>query len=142
MATNDWIEESQWVPVGNEVLIKVSSGPFFSSMSLKVREISLANPDFLLLPDLSSDANDDMQGVASVPSLPYALSDFDINQVKSECLKYINAISKCPPHLLEILDGNTSKIVWRSLDAVWRFLGTNLAARQVSPLPHPQDSKG
>jgi hypothetical protein len=103
-------------------------------MSFSVREISPVNPKFLLIPDLSSDSHDNMQSFASVPSLPYALSDFDINQVKSECLKYISNISKCPLHVLEILDGDTSKIVWRSLAAVWRFLGANLAARQAGTL--------
>lgn len=103
-------------------------------MSFNVREISPAKPEFLLIPDLSSDSHDKMQGFASVPSLPYALSDFDIAQVKSECLKYISTISKCPLHALEDLDGDTSKIVRRSLAAVWRFLGANLAARQASTL--------
>lgn len=133
----DWIEESHCAHVGNELSIQVLSGPFFASMSFVVREIGPANPGFLLLPDLSSDSHDKMQSFASVPSLPYALSDYNIDKVKSECLKYINTISKCPLHVLEILDGNTSKIVWRSLEAVWQFLRSNLAARQAgTDFPH------
>jgi hypothetical protein len=134
MATQDWIKESDWVAVGNEVSIKVSTGPFLSSMSYVVREIWLPYPDFLLLPDLSSDSHDGMQGFAPIPSLPYTISDYNIDEVKSECQRYINTISKCPLHLIEKLDGDTSVIVWRSLEAVWRFLGMSLAARQANAL--------
>ena len=125
------------MPVGNDILIQVSFCPVFSSMSFKVREISLANPDFLLIPDLSTDSHDRMQDFASVPSLPYALSDYNIDEVKSECLKYIKSISKCPLHILEDLDENTSAIVWRSLEAVLRFLRANLEARQVGTYISP-----
>jgi hypothetical protein len=128
------MEESHWVAVGNEVSIKFSSGSFLSSMSFVVREIWLPDPDLLRIPDLSSDTHDRIQGYASIPSLPYALSDYNIHEVKAECLRYINTISKCPIHLLEQLEGNTSIIAWRSLEAVWRFLRTSLKARQADTL--------
>lgn len=131
MATEHWIKESQVIPVGDEVLIKFSSGPFLSSMSFFTREIWQPNPEFLQLPDLSSDTHDRLQAFASVSSLPYALSDYDIARVRSECLRYINTISKCPIHLLEKLDGDASAVLWRSLEAVWNFLSMNLAARQA-----------
>jgi hypothetical protein len=134
MATQDWMEGSHWVAVGNEIPIKLSSGPFLSSMSFAVREIWLPDPDLLRIPDLSSDTHDRMQGYASIPSLPYALSNYNIHEVKAECLRYINTISKCPIHLLEQLEGNTSIIVWRSLEAVWHFLRTSLTARQADTL--------
>ncbi len=100
-------------------------------MSFVVREIWLPDPEFLRLPDISSDSQGQMQGYDSIPSLPYAISDYDIDQVKSECLSYINTISKCPLHLLERLDENTPVIVWRSLEAVWCFLRMNRVARQA-----------
>ena len=128
------MKESNWVAVGNEIAVKISSGPFLSSMSFFVREIWLLDPAFLRLPDLSSDSHDRMQEYASIPSLPYALSDYVIDAVKSECRRYIDTICKFPLHLLEKVEGNTPVVVWKSLEAIWRFLSISLAARQAYPL--------
>jgi hypothetical protein len=134
MATKDWMKENQVVAVGDEIPMKFTSGPFHSSMSFVTREIWQPNPEFLQLPDLASETHDRMQEYASVPSLPYALSDYNILEVKSECLRYINTISKLPIYLLQDLEENPSAIVRQSLEAVWRFLRRNMAARQADPL--------
>lgn len=121
-----------WITVGDEILIQVSSGPFLDSMSFHVREIWRPDSDFLLLPDLASDSHDRMQRFAFVSSLPYALSDDNIGEVKTECRRYIKGISKSPSQALDTIQGNTSAIVWRSLQAIMQFLRMNLTARQAN----------
>jgi hypothetical protein len=116
--------------VDNEVSVRVSSGPFLASMPLTVREICPASQDFLLLPNITSELNDQEQSVNSMPTLPYALCDSGFEQVKPQCLEYIKIVSNCQVEDLEKEDTITSKIVWRILKAIWSFL----VARQASTL--------
>lgn len=134
MAIQNWIEASRIVNIDNEILAQVSSGLFLKSMLLMVREIHVENQDVLLLADLNS-SNDQDQRFASVPTLQYALHEREVHQVKPKCLEYINAISNCPLDDPETVIGDTPKIIWRSLEAIRRFIRANPTARRASPLP-------
>jgi hypothetical protein len=127
------MNESHFVYIDNDVSVRMLSGPFLSSIPLVVREICPANQDFLLLPDLMSEIKDQEQGFASTLTLQYAWFDSGIEQLKPKCLEYIKNISRCPFHILLNMTGNTSKVIWRSLEAVWNYLRASPIARQASP---------
>jgi hypothetical protein len=103
-------------------------------MSVKVREIRVPNRDFLQLRDATSGLKDSTQSIASVASLHYALFDGDIAQAMPTCRDYISSISEFPLEGIQKLKGTTSKIVWRLLESILRFLRTNIIASQASVL--------
>lgn len=119
--------------IDNEGFVQVSAGLFPKSILLKVREICVPNPDFLLLPNLISSNNQD-ENLAYVPTLQYALHECEVGQVKPKCLEYINAISNCPLEDPEEIIGSTPGITWKALEHIQRFLRKNPAARRASSL--------
>jgi hypothetical protein len=130
-AIKSWIKENGIVDTDNEVLVQVSSGLFPKSMLLKVREVHTPNQDVLLLPDLIS-SNDQDRNYASMPTLQYALHEFEIDQVKLKCLEYILILSNCSLEHAETVIGDTPKIILKSLEYIRCFVVANLAARRVS----------
>lgn len=101
------------------------------SLLLKVREIHVPNQDVFLLPDLNS-SNDEDQQYASIPTLPYALHECEVDQVMPKCLEYISAFSSRSLEDAENMIGDTPKIIWKSLEYIRRYLRANLTARRVS----------
>jgi hypothetical protein len=132
------MNEGHFVFIGNEVSVKVSSSPSLVSIPLVVREICLVNQDLLLLPDVTSDSNDQEQSFASLPSLPYAISDFSVEKIRPKCLDFITSLSNCQVEDLEEEHEDTAKIIWPLLKAIWRFLVT----REASICSHPLVTMG
>lgn len=134
MAIESLIKENGVVYMDHEISVQLRSAPFYIPISMKVRQIHVANRDFLLLPDLTSESNDLKQSIAAVPSLPYALDNSGIDQAEPTCREYIDTICKHPLDDFENMKGTTSKIIWRLLKSILHFLRVNRIARQASIL--------
>jgi hypothetical protein len=115
--------------------VDVSADPFGFTMSLPVHEIYLTDQDYLRVPDLSSEPEENMQNFATRPSLQYGIYKRPVDYLKQTCLKYINSVSRFSMDTADDIRGDTSPIVWEVLRAIRRFAQANPGVKTVCTNP-------
>lgn len=130
-SVDEFLKEKNAMFTNNHITVQLSSDPFGIWMSLDVCEIVSTSPDCFLVPNMDFELNGKALSVSYAPTLCFGIYNISENRLKKRILDYFNMVSKNPLDASEIT-GDTSKIVWKTLGAVFRFQQTNPIAQKAS----------
>jgi hypothetical protein len=125
-----FMKENDVVFADKFIIAQLSADPFDVPITVVLHEISSANEDCFLIPDL------DPQATTSPESTPIHTLHYGCNvgvdKLKKILLDYINAVSNHRVSREDMITGDTSMMIWRILGSICRFHCVNLTARNAS----------
>jgi hypothetical protein len=125
VAVQNLISDVQFT--GDKKRVEMSLGPSYPSLSLEVCEFRTAIPNLSHVPDLASNANDNLNTFTSIVTLQYGVPDDSIGHLMQTCLYYVENVSNC-----ENLNMGSSRITRNTFDAIRHFQRASRTANQVS----------